>query len=129
MIIWKRFCQSPVCPDGKKLAAIPGAEGLLAEDLCNLNLNDECQSRLRRPMDPIGRLWSKPVIGAYRLGELQAKPANNLIDILDNVSATDFWIIHKWALDYTRRRIPWAVVRRGERFALLKEKRRKPGDA
>jgi hypothetical protein len=124
MILWKRYCLAPNCAHGQRLAAIAAASGLLSRDLCTLSLYDECRSRQKQPLEPVGRLWGAPVVSAFRLDRLKALSEGDLIDILHNITAPDLWIIHKWAQDYTQRRIPWAVIRRGERFALLKERRR-----
>ena len=107
-----------------RLPVIEGSAGIFAQPLCTREANVRCT--LRRPLlaEVLRTAGGLDVIACAQPLSGRGWPAYLHValamDILPIIAPDELWVAHRMAADYSRRRIPWALVGRGDSFALHK---------
>lgn len=124
---WGRACPWPEdC--GHRAAAVAGPEvdGVVRWPLCQLTVSyrrcpvHSCE-RQERELPDMPRLagFAGEVVGGYRLKRLAAAAA--LYDFVPPQEPGHYWVVWSWARHFADKRVPFAVVARGNCLALVKE--------
>jgi len=106
------------------LTPIEGTWGVTAKPVCASPAGRQCQ--LREDWRKAGMVQICPAAGqavaGFRSDALMRAAPKELYDVLPAIAPEEWGILYQFAVDYTRRRIPWMVVSSGMCFALVKRK-------
>ena len=109
-----------------RLAPIAGADGLFAGAVCTMNGKLVCPHRTAALIEAAREIDGLPVISSGRPltgpgGWAYFKKAS-AYDVMPYLDVFELFVAHKWARDYSRRRVPWLLAANGAVFSFYKRK-------
>lgn len=118
---WARECGAPAIGCRNCAAPVAGSDGVTARCAC-LAARTDCPVRFKRAAPQLGELGGCTIVAGCGLDRLRGRRLAELYDVLPAIAESEWDVIVKFARDYTARRIPWAVIRRGDVYAMIKLK-------
>lgn len=120
MVEWSRECGGPGVSCPHQLPGIEGTTGVTAMAYCLRTLDQSCPVRFTRGHVELGVVAGMPIVAGCYLARIRGRRPEEIWDVLPAIQADEWEILLKFCRDYTRRRVPWAVVARGAVYALIK---------
>jgi hypothetical protein len=119
---WERECGAPAAACPHRMNEVSGSVGVTALSYCRRDGGQACPALVAREHAALGEVAGCAIVAGNMLDRLRGRRCDELWDVLPAIRDDEWEIVLAFVRDYTARRVPWALVRRGQVWAVIKLK-------